>query len=65
MSILDKIEDIVVLKIPNNKGKIIKDFSFGTMSGKLLYELNYNFSFLEFDSKNEVVEWFRINGWDI
>ena len=65
MSILDKIENIVVMGILNDKGEIIRDFSFGTMSGKLLYELSYNFSFLEFDSKKEVVEWFRKNGWDI
>ena len=30
MSILDKIENIVVMGILNDKGEIIRDFSFGT-----------------------------------
>ena len=66
MGVLDKIENIVLFGIPSDKGDIVDDSSFGTMGGQgFSYMIHYNFSFLEFFSKEEVVVWFREHGWDI
>lgn len=66
MGVLDRIEMIVFSRISNDKGEVVDDFSFGTMGGKgFSYMLHYNFSFLEFFTKEEVIMWFREHGWDI
>ena len=65
MSVFDNIENIVRRGMPNDKGEIIDDFSFGSMGVRFSYMIHYNFSFLEFFSKEELISWFWENGWEI
>ena len=53
------------MEVHTDKGDFIDDFSFGTIGGKFSYMVHYNFSFLEFFSKEELISWFWENGWEI